>query len=228
MIQVLIIEDDPMVAEINKVFLSKISGFAVAAVVNNGSDAWKYLEKHPQNVQLILLDVFMPKMDGFTFLKKLKHTYPVIDVIMITAAQSGKDVKRALSHGVVDYIIKPFTFERMALALNTYKNRLEILKDSEAMDQSVIDKGIFQQKSTSSSGTVLPKGIDKQTLAQVKAAAARQDVPFSTQDLAAQVDISRISLKKYLNYLEERGVLKGTLNYRAKGRPVLLYRYMLK
>jgi CitB family two-component system response regulator MalR len=227
MIQVLIIEDDPMVAEINKVFLSKIPGFAVAAMVNNGSDAWKYLEKHPRQVNLILLDVFMPKMDGFTFLKKLKHTYPGIDVIMITAAQSGKDVKRALSHGVVDYIIKPFTFERIALALNTYKNRLEILKDSEAVDQSVIDKGIFQQKAVSA-GAALPKGIDKQTLAQVKAVAARQGVSFSTQDLAAQVDISRISLKKYLNYLEEQGVLKGTLNYRAKGRPVLLYRYMLK
>lgn len=224
MIDVLIIEDDPMVAEINKSFLSKIPDFHAIGIVNNGADAWKYLEKHPGKVNLILLDVFMPKMDGFTFLKKLKHSYPDIDVIMITAAQSGKDIKKALNHGVVDYIIKPFTFDRMALALNTYKNRLEILNDSEAVDQSVLDKGIFQQKSSST----LPKGIDKQTLAKVKSLTAHQKGQFSTQELAEQIDISRISLKKYLNYLEDRGVIKGTLDYRAKGRPVLLYRYMLK
>ncbi|MCH4218447.1 MAG: response regulator [Megasphaera sp.] len=227
MIHVLIIEDDPMVAEINKTFLSKIPDFTVAAIVGNGADAWKYLEKHPQGAELILLDVFMPKMDGFTFLKKLKHTYPAIDVIMITAAQSGKDVKRALNHGVVDYIIKPFTFERMALALTTYKNRLEILNDSDAVDQSVIDKGIFRQKNDTAM-TALPKGVDKQTLVGVRTVIERQDGTFSTKELAAQLHISRISLKKYLNYLEDQGIIKGTLDYRAKGRPVLLYRYMLK
>lgn len=227
MIEVLIIEDDPMVAEINRSFLSKIPSFHAISIVNNGADAWKYLEKHPGKVNLILLDVFMPKMDGFAFLKKLKHSHPDIDVIMITAAQSGKDVKKALNHGVVDYIIKPFTFERMALALNTYKNRLEILSDSESVDQSVLDKGIFQQKPTTASAA-LPKGIDKQTLAKVKDLAARQKGQFSTQELAEQIDISRISLKKYLNFLEDRGIIKGTLDYRAKGRPVLLYRYMLK
>lgn len=226
MIRVLIIEDDPMVAEINKTFLSKISGFTTIGTVNNGIDAWKFLEDHPNAVDLILLDVFMPKMDGFTFLKKLKNVHPNVDVIMITAAQTGKDVKKALNHGVVDYIIKPFTFDRMALSLNTYKNRIEILNASDSVEQSVLDRRIFQQKSTPSDA--LPKGIDKNTLASVKQIAAMQNKQFSTKELAGQLDISRISLKKYLNYLEEQGIIKSTLDYRAKGRPVQLYRYLLK
>ena len=73
-------------------------------VVKNGLEALDFLEKH--QVDLILLDVFMPKMDGITFLIKLKAKYPEIDVIMITAAQSKEHVKRVLSHGVIDYIIK--------------------------------------------------------------------------------------------------------------------------
>lgn len=226
MIRVLIIEDDPMVAEINKTFLSKIDGFTTAGIVHNGVDAWTFLEEHPHKVDLILLDVFMPKMDGFIFLKKLKQTHPNVDVIMITAAQSGKDVKKALNHGVVDYIIKPFTFDRMALSLNTYKSRMEILNASDSVEQSVLDKRIFQQKEMPSPN--LPKGIDKNTLASVKQIAARQKGQFSTKELAGQLDISRISLKKYLNYLEEQGIIKSTLDYRAKGRPVQLYQYLLK
>ncbi|MCI1821758.1 MAG: response regulator [Megasphaera sp.] len=223
MIHVLIIEDDPMVAEINKTFLMKIQGFSLAGSVNNGVDAMSFLKKKSNNVDLILLDVFMPQMDGIAFLEKVKREYNHIDVIMVTAAQSAKDVKFALSHGVVDYIIKPFTFERMALALNTYKNRIEILNASISVEQSTLDKKIFPKNQ---SANFCPKGIDKQTLLSVKQIVASQEGMFSIKKLTTQTRISRISLKKYLNYLEEQGVIKGTLQYRAVGRPVLMYQYM--
>ncbi|MCI1824056.1 MAG: response regulator [Megasphaera sp.] len=223
MIHVLIIEDDPMVAEINKTFLMKIQGFSLVGSVNNGVDAMSFLKKKSNNVDLILLDVFMPQMDGIAFLEKVKREYNHIDVIMVTAAQSAKDVKFALSHGVVDYIIKPFTFERMALALNTYKNRIEILNASISVEQSTLDKKIFPKNQ---SANFCPKGIDKQTLLSVKQIVASQEGMFSIKKLTTQTRISRISLKKYLNYLEEQGVIKGTLQYRAVGRPVLMYQYM--
>jgi CitB family two-component system response regulator MalR len=223
LIHVLIIEDDPMVAEINKTFLMKIQGFSLAGSVNNGVDAMSFLKKKSNNVDLILLDVFMPQMDGIAFLEKVKREYNHIDVIMVTAAQSAKDVKFALSHGVVDYIIKPFTFERMALALNTYKNRIEILNASISVEQSTLDKKIFPKNQ---SANFCPKGIDKQTLLSVKQIVASQEGMFSIKKLTTQTRISRISLKKYLNYLEEQGVIKGTLQYRAVGRPVLMYQYM--
>lgn len=223
LIHVLIIEDDPMVAEINKTFLMKIQGFSLVGSVNNGVDAMSFLKKKSNNVDLILLDVFMPQMDGIAFLEKVKREYNHIDVIMVTAAQSAKDVKFALSHGVVDYIIKPFTFERMALALNTYKNRIEILNASISIEQSTLDKKIFPKNQ---SANFCPKGIDKQTLLSVKQIVASQEGMFSIKKLTTQTRISRISLKKYLNYLEEQGVIKGTLQYRAVGRPVLMYQYM--
>jgi len=201
----------------------KIQGFSLVGSVNNGVDAMSFLKKKSNNVDLILLDVFMPQMDGIAFLEKVKREYNHIDVIMVTAAQSAKDVKFALSHGVVDYIIKPFTFERMALALNTYKNRIEILNASISVEQSTLDKKIFPKNQ---SANFCPKGIDKQTLLSVKQIVASQEGMFSIKKLTTQTRISRISLKKYLNYLEEQGVIKGTLQYRAVGRPVLMYQYM--
>lgn len=224
MIRVLIIEDDPMVADINKTYLQRVSGYELAGTVGDGVGAMIFLSEHPNLINLILLDVFMPKMDGMAFLKQLKRDYPAIDVIMVTAAQSAQNVRLALSSGVVDYIIKPFTFERLSLALNLYRTRVKILNESTSIEQSVLDKKIFAKVRPASDE--MPKGIERQTLITIKATAAHQKKPFSTQELADLVGISRISMRKYLSYLESQKIIKGTLTYRAKGRPIQLYCYV--
>ncbi|WP_276835882.1 response regulator [Megasphaera stantonii] len=225
MIQVLIIEDDPMVAEINTRYLRRVDGFDVMGVVKNGLEALDFLEKH--QVDLILLDVFMPKMDGITFLIKLKAKYPEIDVIMITAAQSKEHVKRVLSHGVIDYIIKPFTFERLKATLLSYMERRKILQDNSDFDQSILDAAFFKQRVDATSCD-LPKGIEKQTFDRVKYECSQKEAPFSTQEIADAVGISRISIRKYLNYMETLGLVHGTLTYRPKGRPIYMYTYCKK
>ena len=227
MIRVMIVEDDPMVAEINKTFLLRIPEFTLAGMAGNGTEAMAFLAAHPGRVDLILLDVFMPQMDGMDFLKKIKQEYPLIDIIMVTAAQSSDKIKMALSRGVVDYIIKPFTFERMAMALKSYYSRWCILNNAgSSIGQAVLDKKIFLQNGPV--GAELPKGIEKQTLLVVKETAARQGKPFSTQELSEHVGISRISLRKYLSYLEDEGILSSTLVYRSKGRPIQMYEYVKK
>lgn len=221
MVRVLIIEDDPMVAEINRQYICRVDKFSVAGLARNGLEAFAFLESH--DVDLILLDVFMPKMDGITFLTELKGQYPEIDVIMITAAQTKDYLKKALSHGVVDYIIKPFTFERLNMTLLSYLERRKILLDDGEFDQSILDANFFGQKKETTSRD-LPKGIDKQTLERVKEACAAWDDLFSTQDIADAVGLSRISMRKYLNYMEETGLISGNLEYRSKGRPIYLYK----
>ena len=69
MIHVLIVEDDPMVAELNKSYLNRIEGFKLAGVVANGQEALDFLEKNL--VSLLLLDVFMPQLDGLSLLQKI-------------------------------------------------------------------------------------------------------------------------------------------------------------
>ncbi len=221
MIKVLIVEDDPMVAEINREYLRRVAGLSLVGIVKNGMEAFSFLER--QKVELILLDVFMPQMDGITFLQEVKKKYPEIDILMITAAQSKEKVRKALSLGVVDYIIKPFTFERIQIALTSYLERRRILEDDSDIDQSILDTALFMPK-TERQGD-LPKGIEMQTLRRVQGAAEKMEAAFSTQELADVVGISRISMRKYLNHLEQMGVVHGTLTYRTKGRPIQLYTY---
>ena len=88
-------EDDPLVAELNQLYLQQVTGFRLAGVVRNGDEALRFMRN--RSVQLILLDLFMPKLDGMDFLKQVRSSGRSIDVIMVTAARSGNDIAKALT-----------------------------------------------------------------------------------------------------------------------------------
>lgn len=87
-------------------------------VVNNGIELLEYLSKvgededHPQP-GLILLDINMPRMDGFEVLEKLKDhpEYKKIPVIMLTSSNREEDIVKSYEHGACSYITKPVGYE---------------------------------------------------------------------------------------------------------------------
>lgn len=219
MIKVLVVEDDPMVAELNKNYLKRIGGFDLTGTLYNGQDALDFINTHP--VSLLLLDVFMPGLDGLSLLKKVRHRHPGMDVIMITAARSSNDIQAALKLGVIDYIVKPFEFERFQLAMLNYQERVRLLSGETELNQTAIDSRIFAKEIKISR---IPKGIENETLQRIRSVVKQFQHPFSVQDLVPVMFLSRISLKKYLDYLVETGELNSELSYRGQGRPVRLYR----
>lgn len=219
MISVLVVEDDPMVAELNKGYLKMIDGFVLTGAINNGADALLFMDKN--NVTLLLLDVFMPGLDGLGLLKEVRARYPSVDVIMVTAARGGDDIQAALRLGAIDYIIKPFIFERFQSALVNYRERVRLLADEAELSQSAIDRRIFAKEVR---GHKAPKGIEQETLLRIQRIVRQQQKPFDVQALVPIVKLSRISLKKYLDYMVDRGELYNELAYRGQGRPVTLYR----
>ena len=111
MYQVIIVEDDPMVAEIDKQYVEHNSKMAIAGIFQNGQEALDFVRTHP--VDLIMLDYYMPVMDGRTFLVKLRAEGILADVIMVTAASEARHVSELYSYGVSDYLIKPFDYNRL-------------------------------------------------------------------------------------------------------------------
>lgn len=214
MLKVLIVEDDPMVAELNRRFLEKMEGFELAAIAKNGEEALAYLSS--QKVNLILLDIFMPGINGLELLEKLRQKRQGVDIIVVSAARDNRSISRALHLGAVDYLIKPFEFERLKVALMNYKARFEKMQNS-ILNQQELDREVFgreQQRMIE-----LPKGLDRNTFKLVWNEIRQFKGAFTTEELAKKVGISRVSTRKYLDYLVKREVVDLEISYGSIGRP---------
>jgi two-component system, CitB family, response regulator DctR len=110
-IKVLLIEDDPMVQHVNQLFIEKIEGFSVAGVASSGKEGKELIQTLKPD--LVLLDVYMPGQDGLSLIQELRQEQIDVDIIAVTAANDTPTVKSFMRYGVMDYIVKPFTFERM-------------------------------------------------------------------------------------------------------------------
>lgn len=118
----LIIEDDPMVAYIHQKYLEKLihqpTIFTVATIAE-GLQLTK--EKQPA---LVLLDVHLKDGNGLTYLATIRDEKIDTEVILITAANELENVKRSLHLGVLDYLVKPFSFERFQQSIENYQKKL--------------------------------------------------------------------------------------------------------
>ena len=82
MYKVLVVEDDPMVARINEQYILKNKSFSVCGKCKDGMSALEFLESNI--VDLIIMDVYMPKLDGFETLRQIRKKQISADVIMVT------------------------------------------------------------------------------------------------------------------------------------------------
>lgn len=222
MINVLIVEDDPMVAEFNKRYLSQLEGFKLKAIARSFDEAVQTLQE--KKVDLILLDIFMPGMTGLDLLSQIRKTDKEVDVIIVSAACDMQTIKKALQYGAVDYLIKPFEFERFKSALSSYRDNQRMIRHKDALSQEELDEFLLN-KEHASMLSQLPKGLDKNTLSKVWTNIKETNESlFSTEEIAKQVGISRVSMRKYVEFLNGIGVLNKEIIYGSVGRPIYKYK----
>ncbi|WP_107951306.1 response regulator [Lysinibacillus parviboronicapiens] len=216
-LSVFIVEDDPMVLEVNKGFLNKINGFQLVGESVNGRDAYeKIISKKPN---LILLDMFLPDMTGMELFLKLRAERIPSDIIMITAARDSPTVQESLRLGAIDYLIKPFRFERFEKALQQYKNSTKKLLNTHAVNQEDIDKLLgIQQESFE-----LPKGLNNITMQQILDYLMAHRASITSEQLAQNVGMARVTVRKYLDFLATKGTVNIELKYGSVGRPTKYY-----
>ena len=213
--RILIIEDDPMVAMIHKEYFKRKELSDDLNHVSTLEEAKSFLEK--SDADLIVLDNYLTDGQGVEYLPELKG-YPII---MITAANDIQTVEAALTNGVVDYLVKPFTYERFSQAVDKVQEYVSLLS-KEKINQDLIDdylnSGRVEEEEDS-----LPKGLSRITLKKVLENIQEHEAGFTTQQVADELDISRITIRKYLNHLVNISVLSEDAEYYTSGRPVSVF-----
>ncbi len=223
MYEVLIVEDDPMVAMINRQYVNENPHFHAAATCRDGDSALEYLLAH--TVHLMILDLYMPRTDGLTLLRSVRSRGIQVSAIMVTAANDSASVEQALSLGIVDYLVKPFTAARFQKALETFLSRQSAFHDLRSMDQHSIDSIIGAAQD--GHAQALPKGIQDQTLATICSfLETTASIELTGEEIADRIGLSRVTVRRYMNHLLEKGLISGRMNYETGGRPCMLYRWV--
>lgn len=228
-IEVMIIEDDFRIAKIHQEMIEQNSTFNVVQRCLTAKDALAFLAKVDRLPSVILLDMYIPDVQGLELLETLKRTYPYIAIIIASAADDIETFRQAKLLGVFDYMIKPIEQERLQESFQKYVDLINY--KTTTITQEEIDL-YFRQVTSSIKrikeqevATTLPKGIDTLTLEKIKIFLEKyDDTAITAQTLGEMIGISRSTARRYLEYLGKLGIVTATLHYGQVGRPQRIYK----
>lgn len=218
MFKVLIVEDDPMVMMINEQYVTRHKDLTVVGKCGDGAEALRFLET--RGADLVILDVFLPRMTGIEVLRALREKKIPASVIMVTAANDPTTFEAAMALGAVDYLVKPFAYERFRAALDRFVSKIDLIQGRDKLDQSRIDRilgGDAPKKD-------LPKGIQEQTRDLILECLAEKDGWMTGEEIAERTGVSSVTVRRYLNHLVQTGELISRINYETGGRPSQMVR----
>jgi response regulator of citrate/malate metabolism len=222
MIRIIIVEDDPMVAQLNAACLRAMEGFEVAGVFSNGLEALEFLKENP--VDLAIVDVYMPVCSGVELLRRMRGAWIHTPVILVTAATEMKVVEEVLALGIEDYIIKPFSYDRLRESVLRFRDKTSLVQGAGTVSQDMVDRILGNQTRPRTGGS-LPKGLNARTMAAIRAVLEQEPgCDHTCESISAASGLSRVTVRHYLNYLIDVGELVSSIDYETGGRPRVLYR----
>ncbi|ONH63263.1 Transcriptional regulatory protein DcuR [Streptococcus parauberis] len=218
---VLIIEDDPMVDFIHRNYLEKVNKFQIILSSDSISDALNKLDHY--NIDLILLDIHIKEGNGIQFLENLRLKHHNCEVIIISAVNDGKIVKSGFHFGIVDYLIKPFTFERFESSITSFLDRKNQL-NQHIINQNQIDKLKNGQNNKQKQDNIfLEKGLSESTYNLVLSTISTLNREFTIQELTDATNLSHVSVRKYVAFMEENEIIEAKQIYTKVGRPYKIF-----
>ncbi|MFG3135577.1 response regulator [Streptomyces sp. NPDC048211] len=220
MIQVLVVEDDPVAADAHQLYVDRVPGFSVAAVAHTRAEAVRTLDRVP--VDLLLLDLYLPDGHGLQLLRSLRAAGHTADVIAVTSARDLAVVREGVSLGVVQYVLKPFTFATLRDRLVRYADFRS--SAGEASGQDEVDRALATLRTPQPAR--LPKGLSSPTLEAVTRALRAAPDGVTAAAAGLELGISRITARRYLEHLVTAGRAVRSPQYGQIGRPELHYRWL--
>jgi response regulator of citrate/malate metabolism len=220
---VLVVEDELTAGEALVRYIERVPGFAVVGHVRTGAEALQRLSS--DRVDLVLMDIYLPDMSGLEVLRRMRWAGNLADVVAVTRARDLSVVRASVSFGAVHYLLKPFTFATIRQRLERYQAYRSLMAEEEHLvAQYEIDHLLRGPGDISVDD--LPKGISPESLRAVVSALeqAGASTGSSAVEVADSSGTSRVTARRYLEYLHECGVVVRGARYGGAGRPEVEYR----
>ena len=226
-LRVLVVEDEPIAADAHAAYVGRVDGVVHAGTAHDGASALRLageLAAAGTPVDLVLLDMNLPDLHGLDVGRRLRAAGHAVDIIAITAVRELPIVRRAISVGVVQYLIKPFTFAAFAERLEHYRLYHETLNAAGGTaSQSSVDEAFAALRAPVAQP--LPKGLSQDTLESIRQYLRSRGTAVSAAELTEAVGVSRVTARRYLEHLADGGELIRSARYGTPGRPEKEYRW---
>jgi response regulator of citrate/malate metabolism len=219
-IRTLVVDDDFRVAEINAEFVDQTPGFEVVGRAHTAKAAYEAVVK--LSPELVLLDLYLPDEFGLNLMRRLGAVSTPPYVIVITAAKDVGTVQQAVRLGVMHYLVKPFSSERLREHLLAYKKARERLGKLGEASQEEVDRLYSLLRSGSPAAGATPGPLDP-SLEMILDVLRSSPQPLSASEVASRLGLSRPTAQRYLTRLWERQQVVRRLQYGTTGRPTHLY-----
>lgn len=225
MYKAIIIEDDPILTKLDVIYTQKCKNILLEETFRDGEKALSYISKNP--VDLVILDFHLPGMNGFEFIKKLR-TISSQTRIIVTTIDNDADIFIGLqNYGIIDFLLKPYTYSRYKEALENFIEKTESLKDFQLFTQTHADS--YYARTIFSQGTVSEareRGIQQETSERIlEYLKTMSDTPLTLTTILNEIPLSRVTLRRYMQYFSDTGIVTTTANYSTGGRPSIVYMY---
>lgn len=211
MIRVLVVEDDFRVARLHADVVAAVDGMEVVGIAHTAADALALAES--ESPDLVLLDEYLPDERGSSLLNRLDAA-----VIVISAETDAAFIRRAVSRGAVNVVLKPFAPGVLVQRLNAFARFWGALGSGQA-DQRAVDRALAHLREGDSPAGAMPKGRSAVTADAVREALLGADDALTAQEVAETTGVSRATAQRYLADLVAAGRVDLGLRYGSTGRP---------
>ncbi len=223
MIKVVIVEDDPNIAELHHHFVEQVEQYQVVGIAASIDIAKQLVERVQPD--LVIVDNYLPDGQGVDLVYRWLNSDHRPECILVTAANDADTVQKAHRFGAFDYLVKPVDYSRLTESLQRFAKVKIHMSNHVNFRQSQLDDLFHSGKANPVMSNQLDlAGLDPFMYRQVVELFTHVHIEHTAASVSEQLPISKSTARRYLDKAVEQGELVAFLEHGKVGRPTRVYR----